>query len=563
MRGVVKLWALLLLIFSNVVISQQQSILLQDASISPSPLGTVEESAEGIASFKIIEMSETDIEPTAYGKVNIEIKVDLGDYIALKNADVSLIKGTYFDGSSFDVGSFFDFEYSSDDSGSILMLKQKAVIFAEFYGKIHFPIVVTKNSPPGEKLNGFQANISAKSNNVNADGATNFYTTTVGSTSSAKLDLIKSVVNLPSDFAVGTKIDYEIKVVNSGDEVVRNIRVSDPGATIVSDSTIDELKPGESAVVKASYTLTESDIAKGSYTNIAEVEGDSPDGEDDVTAKSDAGTDKDGNPISSPLEVDSDEDGDKKNDATVIDFTENQDEDKSSMTLIKSVTSHGPYRLGSSIVYELLVTNTGETTLTNIEVTDLWANITSDNKIAKLEPGESVALSAYHTVTEFDIEEESYKNQAQAKADSPDGKGDINVISDTGTDKYGNKIIDPLTVDGLDQDGDPANDATYLNLSTCFRVYNEFSPNGDGINEFFKLQCIEDYPENTVEIFNRWGNLVYRVEGYNNETVLFVGRSQGRVNMQVNEELPTGTYFYMIDLGNGSDVVKGWLYLNR
>ena len=565
MRGVVKLWFFLLLMFTQIGFSQ--SINLQDAEILPAPLGTVEESAEGVASFVIQETNGVEIQPTAFGGlVNVTISVDLGDYIALKDGDVSLIKGVYFDGESFDINSFFDVEYLSDDSGNTLEFKQKAAITADFNGTVYFPVVVIKNSPAGQKLIGFQANITATDPHTDSDGDAEFYTGTSGVSSFSKLDLIKSIANVPSEFSAGTVIDYNIKVINSGDEVVSNIKVTDPGATIIeSESVIEELEPGQSVEVKASYTLTQSDIDSGSYTNTASVLGDSPDGEDDVSAKSDAGTDKSGNPISSPLEVDSDEDGNPENDATVIEFSSDEtSDDKSSMTLIKSVTSNAPYRVGSSIVYELVVTNTGETTLTNIEVTDLWAKFTSGNNVvAKLEPGESATLTAYHTVTQFDLDKEGYKNQAEARGDSPSGKDDVSVVSDAGTDEYGNIIIDPLTVDGMDEDGDPTNDATYLNLNTCFRVYNEFSPNGDGINEYFKLKCIENYPDNTVEIFNRWGNLVYKVEGYNNQTVLFVGRSKGRVNMKADEELPTGTYFYMIDLGNGSDVIKGWLYLNR
>jgi gliding motility-associated-like protein len=62
-------------------------------------------------------------------------------------------------------------------------------------------------------------------------------------------------------------------------------------------------------------------------------------------------------------------------------------------------------------------------------------------------------------------------------------------------------------------------------------VHNAFSPNGDGINEKFVIDNIDDtvcYPDNTVEIYNRWGVLVYETKGYNNTSNAFEGISAGR-----------------------------------
>lgn len=76
---------------------------------------------------------------------------------------------------------------------------------------------------------------------------------------------------------------------------------------------------------------------------------------------------------------------------------------------------------------------------------------------------------------------------------------------------------------------------------------NAFSPNGDGLNDFFKIDFIEFYPNNTVFIFNRWGNTVYEKTAYNNEWN--------------GDGLTSGTYFYVIDPGDGSDLLKGFLTL--
>jgi len=85
-------------------------------------------------------------------------------------------------------------------------------------------------------------------------------------------------------------------------------------------------------------------------------------------------------------------------------------------------------------------------------------------------------------------------------------------------------------------------------------VYNGLSPNGDGKNDAFLIEGIENYPANQVSIFNRWGNRVLVMDGYKNE---WTGTwTTGTI-------LPDGTYFYIIDLGDGSDVLKGFLELRR
>jgi gliding motility-associated-like protein len=104
-------------------------------------------------------------------------------------------------------------------------------------------------------------------------------------------------------------------------------------------------------------------------------------------------------------------------------------------------------------------------------------------------------------------------------------------------------------------------------------VHNAFSPNGDGINEMFVIDNIEDtvcYPENTVEIYNRWGVLVFETKNYNNETNSFKGYSQGRTTVSQSSGLPTGTYFYILNYlsvdGTGNiqtNKKDGFLYLTR
>ena len=96
-------------------------------------------------------------------------------------------------------------------------------------------------------------------------------------------------------------------------------------------------------------------------------------------------------------------------------------------------------------------------------------------------------------------------------------------------------------------------------------VYNFVSVNNDGLNEIFTIDGITFYPENNVQIFNRWGILVYEINGYNNADKSFGGRSEGRVTFDVNSNLPEGTYYYVIKYTKPRSGVQmektGYLYL--
>jgi gliding motility-associated-like protein len=100
-------------------------------------------------------------------------------------------------------------------------------------------------------------------------------------------------------------------------------------------------------------------------------------------------------------------------------------------------------------------------------------------------------------------------------------------------------------------------------------VHNAFSPNGDGKNATFVIDNIEDttcYPENTVEIYNRWGVLVFETKNYNNTTNYFDGTSRGRTTISQSSGLPTGTYYYILNYTSDDGKTNkkdGYLYLTR
>ncbi len=143
-------------------------------------------------------------------------------------------------------------------------------------------------------------------------------------------------------------------------------------------------------------------------------------------------------------------------------------------------------------------------------------------------------------------------------------------------DKDGNVTVAPDTPNGtyqityeLCEEGEiPSNCTTAVAtvvVKNPIKIFNEFSPNGDGVNDYFRINNIVTYPNNTLEIFNRWGNTVWKAKGYDNAKVRFEGISNrgSRAVIYESDKLPVGTYYYMLDLKDGSQVKKGWLYINR
>jgi gliding motility-associated-like protein len=83
-------------------------------------------------------------------------------------------------------------------------------------------------------------------------------------------------------------------------------------------------------------------------------------------------------------------------------------------------------------------------------------------------------------------------------------------------------------------------------------VYNGLSPNGDGLNDELTIIGLGRYPEHEITIFNRQGNVLATFTEYQND---WAGEIDGQV-------LPTGTYFYVIDLGDG-DSKSGYIQVSR
>jgi uncharacterized repeat protein (TIGR01451 family)/gliding motility-associated-like protein len=87
-----------------------------------------------------------------------------------------------------------------------------------------------------------------------------------------------------------------------------------------------------------------------------------------------------------------------------------------------------------------------------------------------------------------------------------------------------------------------------------------FSPNGDNVNDVFVITGLERYPNHKLMIMNRWGNKVFEASPYMNN---WDGSTDYGITVGGNQ-LPSGTYFYIFDLGEaGKDPIRGFIYLAR
>ena len=94
------------------------------------------------------------------------------------------------------------------------------------------------------------------------------------------------------------------------------------------------------------------------------------------------------------------------------------------------------------------------------------------------------------------------------------------------------------------------NESTGADSSSVFLIPNAFSPNGDGFNDNFKILLpsdYEQYSESKLEVFNRWGTLVYRSSGnqYGKDCDWWDGNSKSSNMLTAGTKLPSGTYFYV------------------
>ena len=202
-------------------------------------------------------------------------------------------------------------------------------------------------------------------------------------------------------------INYKITATNDGNLTLTNVKVEDALTGNVGENafTIDILAPGEAQTFDVRYVVTENDVLEGKVINNATGTATDPTDPDEPKTPVTPGEKED--PIETP---------------------------NPSLAVVKTSDKTGVVKLGETITYTITVTNNGNVTINDIEVTDELTGNTGDNAftIDRLAVGETKQFTATYTVTEDDILEGTIVNRATANGKDPrneevTGEGEVRV----------------------------------------------------------------------------------------------------------------------------------------
>ncbi len=355
---------------------------------------------------------------------------------------------------------------------------------------------------------------------------------------SASLAFVKTgVYNLNgTEAAVGDRITYTFTVRNTGNVTVNNVVINDAKLGITNLATspsslvpFDPLNPTNPlaiGVATQEYIVTQDDVDARIVTNTAIAKGKDPQMLDveDVSGTA----------------VDND-------DPTVTQLPENP---KIALMLIgefQDENNDGEAQIGETIKYNYTIMNMGDVPLSNVWIQDTMVGLDMNSGTINMPIGamDTTTFTVNYSITQADIIAGNVSNQATVFGTSPLGV-----------------VVQDLS----DNDSPLEDDSTVIGVEGCaIKVFNAVAPNEIGNNKILYIRGLDCYPNNTVQIFDRWGVKVYEVDGYDNNTKAFRGISEGRVTVSQSKGLPNGTYFYVlnyVDSNNGKGYNKaGYLHL--
>ncbi len=346
----------------------------------------------------------------------------------------------------------------------------------------------------------------------------------------ADLSLDKSVSNINAN--VGETVTFTLQINNAGTNIATGVALQDivpSGYSSISNIsnggslTFDTIDWTALTVPLTGLTITYDAVVNlptmdvDEYLNIAQIMA-----SDQFDPNSEPGND----------------DGDQSEDDEDTAFVNTPVTD---LAFAKAVNDPNPI-IGDEITFTITISNSGNIAATNVIVDELL-------------PSGYSYVSDVTSAGDYDPVNGQWEIPSIASGD--DAILEI-VVTVLDNDDY----LNIVSLNYLDQiDTNDGNDTAQATIDPiCLTIYNEFSPNGDATNEFFTIDCIEQYPNNRLEIYNRWGNIVFSMDGYDNS---FDGTSNGRVVVNEEKKLPIGTYYYVLDLGDGTPPKAGWLYINR
>ena len=190
--------------------------------------------------------------------------------------------------------------------------------------------------------------------------------------------------------------------------------------------------------------------------------------------------------------------------------------------------------------------------ISNVEFWDLNGNKETKVTLTWNERSDISAITnniAYLTVVGWNITENRWDNLNALNVTGDLDNGEITSIAFV-PNKY-----EVITIGTIINDDIEDNNSDNILIS----------PNGDNTNEFLVLDDVNEFSNNTLVIFNRWGNIVYETKDYKNNWNGTL--SEGRATFKKSDKLPDGTYFYVLNSGDAPNVfsktTKGWVYIHR
>ena len=151
----------------------------------------------------------------------------------------------------------------------------------------------------------------------------------------------------------------------------------------------------------------------------------------------------------------------------------------------------------------------------------------------------------------------SAHSQAQQLIRSYFGSG--GGVIETTSVNYSYSVGEAVVFSGTLSNGSSINQgvqqkAKRITVDPLANVYTAFSPNGDGTNDTWVIDDLDLYLNNSVTVFNRWGDELVTFTNYDNLDVVWDGTSAN------GQKLGGGTYFYIIKLEDGR-TTSGWVQI--
>ena len=266
-----------------------------------------------------------------------------------------------------------------------------------------------------------------------------------------QITLVKTIdeTGLSSPAQVGDVLTYDFIIENTGNVTLNNVTLTDtlPGLTL-SGAPIANMAPGDidTATYTATYTVTQADIDAGRVTNQADVVGSYT----DRNALTQTATDSSGTAAGNDTPTES------KN-LQVPTISLNKTADTSAFS--------SPVAVGDVVTYSFTVENTGNTTLSNVTITDPMPGLTLNGGPITMTPGDvdTTTFSATYALTQTDIDNGTFTNTAEAAGDFTDPDAGLQNVTDndsatvtpaqTGEIRLV-KTVDPTSVPANPQVGD-------------------------------------------------------------------------------------------------------------